>query len=66
MNERSYEQGWWSLADLIPSADRPEDIGREYLDQLERAISDLEGRRATLSPDVSTDNFVEILDIVEG
>ena len=66
MNERVYKQGRWSLADLIPSADRPEDIGSEYVDQLERAVSDLEGREATLSPDVSTDNFVEILDIVEG
>ena len=66
MNERVYKQGRWSLSDLIPSADRPEDIGSEYVDQLERAVSDLEGREATLSPDVSTDNFVEILDIVEG
>ncbi len=65
MNERVYKQGRWSLADLIPSADRPEDIGSEYLDQLESALSDLEGKRTILSPNISTDDFSEILAIVE-
>ena len=65
MNERVYEQARWSLADLIPSADRPEDIGSDYLDQLERAVSDLEGKRTILSPDITTDEFVALLTIVE-
>jgi len=65
MNGCVYEQNRWSLADLIPSADRPEDIGSEYLDQLEQAVSDLEGKRTILSPEISADEFVALLAIVE-
>ena len=65
MNGHVYEQGRWSLSDLIPSADRPEDLGSDYLDQLERAVSELEGRRTTLAADISTDDFVASLKIVE-
>jgi oligoendopeptidase F len=65
MNERIYEQGRWSLSDLIPSADRPENIGSEYLDRLERAVSDLESRRETLAPDIAVDDFAGVLAAVE-
>ncbi|MCD6135322.1 M3 family oligoendopeptidase [Candidatus Bipolaricaulota bacterium] len=65
MNERSYEQGRWSLSDLIPDADRPEEIGRDYLEQLERAVSGLEGKRAVLTPQISADDFSGILGTVE-
>ena len=65
MSEEIYKQGRWSLDDLIPSADRPEDIGRDYLDRLEHKLSDLEGRKGTLSEGMPTDDFLNILDIVE-
>ncbi|MCD6494706.1 oligoendopeptidase F, partial [Candidatus Bipolaricaulota bacterium] len=65
MSEEIYKQGRWSLDDLIPSADRPEDIGRDYLDRLEHTLSDLEGRKGTLSEGMPTDDFLNILDIVE-
>ena len=65
MNERSYEQGRWSFSDLIPSADRPEKIGRDYLEQLELAVSELEGKRDVLTPQINADDFSGILDTVE-
>ena len=63
MNERVYEQGRWSLADLISASDQPENIGSEYLDQLEQAVSDLETKRSMLSPEMNPGDFVTVLAI---
>ena len=65
MNGRVYEQSRWSLADLISASDQPEEIGSEYLDQLEQAVSDLETKRSMLSPEMNPDDFVTVLAIVE-
>lgn len=65
MNVRTYEQGRWSLDDLIPRSKQPEDTGRQYLDQLESALSDLEAMRTILSPDITKDDFNLLLKNVE-
>ncbi|MEA3239387.1 MAG: M3 family oligoendopeptidase [Candidatus Bipolaricaulota bacterium] len=65
MNGRVYEQSRWSLADLISVSDRPEEIGSEYLDQLEQAVSNLETKRSMLSPEMNPGDFVTVLKIVE-
>jgi len=65
MNGRVYEQSRWSLADLISASDRPEEIGSEYLDQLEQVVSDLETKRSMLSPEMNPNDFITVLEIVE-
>jgi oligoendopeptidase F len=65
MNVRPYEQGRWSLDDLIPRSKRPEDHGKQYFDQLEGALSDLEGMQSILSPDITVNDFNLVLKKVE-
>jgi len=65
MNADIYEQGRWSLDDLIPMEDAPENIGKEYIDQLETALSNLERMRCLLSSDISIDDFSVLMNNVE-
>jgi oligoendopeptidase F len=65
MNVRPYEQGRWSLDDLIPRSKPPEDHGKQYFDQLEGALSDLEGMQSILSPDITVNDFNLVLKKVE-
>jgi oligoendopeptidase F len=65
MNAHTYQQGRWSLDDLIPKGDCPENTGKEYLNQLEETLCDLERMRPILCPDISADDFRHVLKIVE-
>ena len=53
----------WSLKDLLP--DPPDRAIEQHLSELEIAVSELEGMRADLDPDVSAEAFAKALRLLE-
>ncbi len=64
MSEQTFELGRWSLADLLPASKGPE--LEAVLGQLEAAVSELENRRSQLSPDISEQEFRDLMALVES
>jgi oligoendopeptidase F len=54
----------WSLKDLLP--DPVDRVVEEHLSKLEQAVSDLEARRAGMTPEISGEAFAEALKLLES
>jgi oligoendopeptidase F len=63
MNRQDFQQTRWSLQDLLPAIEGPE--FDQLLASLENAVSELEGSRANLSPDIAIEEFQRLLALVE-
>ncbi len=61
---QSYAQTRWSLEDLFPAQDSPE--MQATLDRLESEVAAFETRRETLSPEISSEAFLEIITALES
>ena len=61
---QSYTLSRWSLVDLYPANDAPE--MQAAFDELDRQVSAFESNRASLSPDISPAEFLEIVRQVEA
>lgn len=59
-----YTQTRWSLADLFPSSDAPE--MKAAFEELNKRVSAFEARRSQLRPDISSDEFMEIVREIEA
>jgi oligoendopeptidase F len=59
----TYPQARWSLKDLLPGPD--EAVLQNYLAELETCVSALESARPNLSADISTEEFIRLLDLNE-
>jgi oligoendopeptidase F len=63
MNDMSFEQGRWSLDDLLP-ADRGPELDR-VLEELEAAVAELEASREQLSAAMAEGEFQRLMALVE-
>jgi oligoendopeptidase F len=61
---RQFEQGRWSLADLLPTTSGSEFDQR--LDDLEARVVELESRRERLSSDISEEDFGALMGLYES
>lgn len=62
-NNGQYPQTRWSLEALFPTPDHPE--VSQAVEQLEETTAAIEALRPTLSPDMSGQDFAEVLKLVE-
>lgn len=63
-NRRQFEQGRWSLADLLPTTSGPEFDQR--LDELEARVVEYESMREHLSSDISEEDFGALMELNEA
>jgi oligoendopeptidase F len=61
--KEQFEQTGWSLEDLLPATEGPE-FDRMAAD-LETCVAEMESWRDRLSPKISTDDFVELMQLYE-
>jgi oligoendopeptidase F len=59
MTEKTYTQKRWSLTDLFESIDSP-DL-QVALEELEKLVADFEPRRADLSAEISSEDFLNVI-----
>ena len=59
MADQTYLQERWSLADLFSALDAPE--VQEARDDIEKSLEGFEGYREKLAPQITEDEFIEIL-----
>ncbi len=64
MRENRFEQSGWSLEALLPAHEGAE--FDELLAELEEQVSALEDRRDRLSPDISGEAFLEVMELAES
>jgi oligoendopeptidase F len=62
MSAEKFELSRWSLADLLPATHGPEFDA--VVQELEGAVAELESHRDRLSPDMATDQFLTLMDLV--
>lgn len=63
MNEPTFQQTRWSLAELLPATQGPE--LEQILTGLQGAVTELEARRDRLAPDMAASDFQETLSLLE-
>jgi oligoendopeptidase F len=64
MKKHSFEQSCWSLDDLLPAVSGP-GFDR-VVAGLETRVSEMEGQRDNLSPDIGEDDFVGLMELYEA
>jgi oligoendopeptidase F len=64
MKKHSFEQSCWSLDDLLPDISGPE--FSRVVAGLETSVSEMEGWRENLSPDIGEDDFVKLMELYEA
>ncbi|MFW6135677.1 MAG: hypothetical protein ACOC7N_02520 [Chloroflexota bacterium] len=64
MREKRFEQSGWSLEALLPAHEGAE--FDELLAELEEQVSALEDWRDRLSPDISSEAFLEVMELAES
>ncbi|MDD3826392.1 MAG: M3 family oligoendopeptidase [Anaerolineae bacterium] len=62
MSAETFELARWSLADLLPATHGPE--FDSVVGEMEGAVAELESQRDRLSPDMPTDQFQAMMDLV--
>jgi oligoendopeptidase F len=63
MHNDTFEQGAWSLTDLLSAPSGPQLA--QFVDELEDAVAQLETKRDQLTPEIPADSFKEIMIFVE-
>jgi oligoendopeptidase F len=64
MKKHDFEQTHWTLDPLLPA--REGDVFDQMLAELEGQVSEFEGERETLSPDMSAEAFMELMRLAEA
>lgn len=64
MVENTFEQSSWTLEALLPDHEGP--AFEEVLAELERDVSEFEDARSRLSPDMSSEAFLEVMELAES
>jgi oligoendopeptidase F len=64
MEERGFSQTDWSLEDLLPAHEGEQ--FEQFLTELEGQVQALEGERGRLSPEMSSQVFLEVMELMES
>lgn len=64
MEDQGFDQSGWTLSALLPAHEGP--AFEEHLKELERDVQRLEDARAGLSPEMSSEAFLEVMALAES